>query len=74
MHSVLKASVTVAYTSSYVHIYLLYLPTEAFFGYTACRFLLTASIGGFGVIWISRLYCSSGLKRLRVSGLSITFK
>lgn len=74
MNSVLQASGTVAYTGRYVHIRLLYLPTKAFLGYTACRFLLTASIGGFRVIWISRLYCSSGFKRLRVSGLSITFK
>lgn len=76
MHLVQLARVTVAYTDSYAHMHLLFLPTEPSFGggYTACRFLLTASIGGFGVIWISRLFCRSGFRRLRVGGLSITFK
>lgn len=74
MHFMLCTNVTVPYTSSNLRAYIFVTSSNwgFFFCSWDCDSLLVASIGGFGIIWISRLYSSSVFKRLRVShGLSI---
>lgn len=73
MHFMLCTNVTVPYTGSHLRAYIFVISSNwGFFCNWDCDSLLVASIGGFGIIWISRLYSSSVFKRLRVGrGLSI---